>query len=241
MSRPKGNRKVAAGKNATGKIAAQAKLRPKAKRPVDRRAPSAPAESTKQRRRGRDTNRELIAGVDQKMWMAVWLASMISIFGLFALGFSLSEEIDTSARIGTRVAGLIAAPLTFVALAFVSRVERPWRAIGLALGAFVAVGSVGVLMYFLGADEAGIIFALTIPMALGAGGAYALRIKREEARRTRMYSVLLFSVVGFFLFLLIPEIGLVLAPSLPFPALIVADYYFERRLKKAAEAPSTSQ
>jgi FtsH-binding integral membrane protein len=236
MTRPKGNRKVAAGKNATGKIAAQAKARPKTKRPVDRRVSSAEAPSSKRQRRSRAPNRELIAGVDQRMWMAVWMASMIAIFGLFSLGFSFSEEIADSAVLGTRIAGLMAAPLAFVALAFVSKVERPWRAVGLALGAFVAVGSVAVLMYFLGADQAGIAFALTIPMALGAGGAYALRIKREEARRTRMYTVLLFSVLGFVLFLLIPEFGLVLAPSLPFPSLIVADYYFERKLKKTAGA-----
>lgn len=236
MTRPKGNRKVAAGKNATGKMAAQARARPKAKQPVDRRTPPAESASPKGQRRSRSPDRELIAGVDQRMWMAVWMASMISIFGLFMLGYSLSDEVEASAVVGTRIAGLLAAPLTFVVLAFVSKVERPWRAISLALGAFVAVGSVAVLMYFLGADQAGIVFALTLPMALGAGGAYTLRIKREEARRTRMYTVLLFSILGFVLFLVVPEFGLVLAPSLPFPSLIVADYYFERRLRKTAEA-----
>lgn len=234
MARPKGNRKVAAGKNASGRFARQAKNRPKELRPVDRRVhASEDAEPKKKRERSRRTpDRELIAGVDQRMWLAVWMASMIAIFGLFLLGYSFAEDVETSSAIPARVAGFVAAPVAFFVLAFVSKREQPWRGFLTGFGVFLAIGGLSFLPYFFGASEV-VVVALTLPMALGAGGAYALRNKRPDAMRTRMYFVVLAAVVGFVLFFAVPELGIVLAPSLPFPSLILADFVFERRLRKA--------
>jgi hypothetical protein len=231
MSRPKGNRKVAAGKRATGKIAAQAKRRPKSKQPVDRRVHHDEGPSKRERRR-RAANRELVPGVDQRTWMAVWLASIISILGLAALTYSFTDDLDSSVIIGTRLGALAAVPLVYWVLAAVSKAPRVIRSVGLAILAFTGVFAAGALVTLFGGAEL-LLIAFTLPMALAIGGAFALRRKRDEALRTRIYVALAVSALGLFL-ALIPGAA-ILVFMLPFPSLILADYLHERRLKKTAE------
>ena len=239
MVRPKGTRKVAPGKRASEKLAESAKRRPQRLQPVDRRPSDEPdAKSERARLRAEARKRELIPGVNQQVWLAVWLASMISIVGLFLLAYSFAEDVSSSAEIGARLAAVATVPLALLVLAFVSRAPQRWRATGTAVAAFIVVVAMGVVMFFITGSDL-LLLAFGVPMALAVGGAFALRRKYEEVLRTRLYVAMGFSVLGLFL-AAVPALAAVTF-MLPFPSLILADYLFERRRKKKGGGAATGR
>lgn len=226
MARPKGTRKIAPGKNATGFIAAQGKKLPKEKRPVDRRAASVSSDASRRR-----PSRDLLPGVDQRAWTAVWVASVLSTLGMLSLVYSFTEDLESSAVLALRLVALAAVPLAYILLAWISRTPQLWRSVGIATLVFLAVGMAAFLPFLFGVEEA-ILFGLTLP--LGAGGVFALNLKRPEAMRLRVVFVVTSSILGFLLLAAIPSFGIVMAPLLPFTSLLAADVVAERRAQRAA-------
>jgi hypothetical protein len=123
--------------------------------------------------------------------------------------------------------GLALIPFVFIVLAFFS--EHP-RAPGAAVKAMGLALVVGIPVSAIAAD------AVTgLVAAAGAGGVVALRADRAEAWKPRAIAVLAVSVYVYLMIRLAGDVTLLLAPTLPFTCLGVADHLVERRGEKAEE------
>jgi hypothetical protein len=70
---------------------------------------------------------------------------------------------------------------------------------------------------------------------VGAGGIAALRADRAEAWKSRAIAVLVVSLYVYLMIRVAGDVTLLLAPTLPFTCLGVADHLVERRIEKAEE------
>jgi hypothetical protein len=70
---------------------------------------------------------------------------------------------------------------------------------------------------------------------IGAGGIVALRTDAEGTWKARAIGVLSVSVYAFVMVRLVPDVALLLAPTLPFTCLGVADHLAERRRERTEE------
>ncbi|MBA3363940.1 MAG: hypothetical protein H0T07_06010, partial [Actinobacteria bacterium] len=70
---------------------------------------------------------------------------------------------------------------------------------------------------------------------IGAGGIAALRTDTEGAWKARAIGVFAVSLYAFVMIRLVPDVTLLLAPTLPFTCLGVADHLAERRREQAEE------
>lgn len=70
---------------------------------------------------------------------------------------------------------------------------------------------------------------------IGAGGIAALRADQEGVWKARALAVLAVSAYAFVMVRVVPDVTLLLAPTLPFTCLGVADHLVERRREQAGE------
>jgi hypothetical protein len=123
--------------------------------------------------------------------------------------------------------GLALIPFVFVALAFLSEHPRAPGAVVKAMGLALVVG---IPVSAIAAD------AVTgLVAAVGAGGIAALRADRADAWKARAIAVLAVSIYVYLMIRLAGDATLLLAPTLPFTCLGVADHLAERRNEKAGE------
>ncbi len=123
--------------------------------------------------------------------------------------------------------GLALIPFIFIVLAFLS--EHP-RAPGAAVKGMGLALVIGIPVSAIAAD------AVTgLVAAVGAGGIAALRADRDDAWKARAIGVLAVSVYVYLMIRVAGDVTLLLAPTLPFTCLGVADHLAERRIEKAKE------
>jgi hypothetical protein len=123
--------------------------------------------------------------------------------------------------------GLALLPFVLIALAFLSAHPRAASAVLKAMGLTLAIG---IPASAITQD------AITgLVAGIGAGGIAALRADTEGAWQARALGVLAVAVYAFVMIRLVPDVTLLLAPTLPFTCLGVADHLAERRREKAEE------
>ena len=123
--------------------------------------------------------------------------------------------------------GLALIPFVFIVLAFLSEHPRAPGAVVRGMGLALVVG---IPVSAIAAD------AVTgLVAAAGAGGIAALRADRAEAWKARAIAVLTVSVYTYLMIRLAGDVILLLAPTLPFTCLGVADHLVERRREQAEE------
>ena len=141
---------------------------------------------------------------------------------------SLASDRPDAPPAGPFIAfGLALIPFVFIVLAFLS--EHP-RAPGAVLKAMGLALLVGLPVSAVAAD------AVTgLVAAVGAGGIAALRTDRAEAWKARALALLVVSLYVYLMIRVAGDVTLLLAPTLPFTCLGVADHLDERRREKAEE------
>jgi hypothetical protein len=141
---------------------------------------------------------------------------------------SVASDSPDAPPAGPAIAfGLAMLPFVFIALAFLS--EHP-RAPGAVLKAMGLSLLVGIPVSAIAPD------AITgLVAGIGAGGAAALRADEDRSWKARGIAVLGVSAYAFTMVRLVPDVALLLAPTLPFTCLGVADHLVERRRELAEE------
>jgi hypothetical protein len=123
--------------------------------------------------------------------------------------------------------GLALLPFVYIALAFLSAHPRAPSAVLKAMGLTLLIG---IPVSAISQDAISGLVA-----GIGAGGIAALRTDAEGAWKARAIGVLAVSFYAFVMLRLVPDVTLLLAPTLPFTCLGVADHLAERRREKAGE------
>jgi hypothetical protein len=167
----------------------------------------------------------------RKKWRAIMLATLVmvpSYWGLLAGQVAVASNDPDAPPAGPYIAfGLALIPFAFVVLAFLS--EHP-RAPGAVLKAMGLTLLVGITVAAVAPD------AVTgLVAGVGAGGIAALRPDMERAWRVRAIAVLAVTVYVFVMIRLAGDVTLLLAPTLPFTCLGVADHLAERRREREKE------
>lgn len=149
-------------------------------------------------------------------------------WGIVAGLVSMASESPDAPPAGPAIAfGLALLPFVFIALAFLS--EHP-RAPGAALKAMGLSVLVGIPVSALVPD------AITgLVAGIGAGGIAALRADADRVWKPRAIGVAAISMYVLVMVRLVPDVTLLLAPTLPFTCLGVADHLTERRREQSAE------
>lgn len=163
------------------------------------------------------------------MWVAVGVATLISMISAWALLIALAaavdradgEEVATTAITTPLTIGLILVPFAFGALAFISRHPRPSGAVLRA----VLLAPIAVIVLFVARDPVAAAVA-----GLGAGGVVALR-PTEAGLRPRVWAVALTTIYTAVLAYVLGAAALTVLP-LTFPALVVADGIAHRRAER---------
>jgi len=123
--------------------------------------------------------------------------------------------------------GLALIPFVFIVLAFLSEHPRGPGAVVKGMGLALIVG---IPVSAIAGD------AVTgLVAAAGAGGIAALRADRADAWKARAVAVLAVSIYVYLMIRFAGDVTLLLAPTLPFTCLGVADHLVERRSEKAEE------
>lgn len=166
--------------------------------------------------------------------MVATLVLVPAYWGIVAGLVSSSSDRPDAPPAGPAIAlGLALLPFVFIALAFLS--EHP-RAPGAVLKAMGLSLLVGIPVSALAPD------AVTgLVAGIGAGGVAALRAEGERAWKARALAVLAVAVYVFVMVRVVPDVTLLLAPTLPFTCLGVADHLVERRKEQAAERLSAER
>ena len=164
----------------------------------------------------------------RRKWRAITIASLLLlpaylgiVVGLVAVA---SDRSDTPPAGPPIAFGLGLVPFVFVALAFLSSHPRAPGAAAKAMGLSLLVG---------------IPIAALVPdvvtglvAGIGAGGAVALRPEPNSSWKARATGVAAVSVYAAVMVRVVPDVTVLLAPTLPFTALGVADHLAEiRRLR----------
>lgn len=160
--------------------------------------------------------------------MVATLVLVPSYWSVLAGLVSLTSDSADAPPAGPFIAfGLALIPFVFVVLAFLSEHPRAPGAVVKAMGLAIVVG---IPVSAIAAD------AVTgLVAAAGAGGIAALRADRAEGWKARAIAVLAVSVYVFLMIRVAGDVTLLLAPTLPFTCLGVADHLVERRAEKAEE------
>jgi hypothetical protein len=159
----------------------------------------------------------------RKKWRAITLATLViapAVWSIIAGIVSVSSDDPNAPAPAPLIAfGLAVVPFAFVVLAFLSEHPRApgavLRAMGLSLVVGIAVGAF--------APDA----VTPLVAGLGAGGLAALRADPMHTWRARALGVVVATLLVFLL-LRISDVGLILAPALPFTSVGVADQVAER-------------
>lgn len=167
----------------------------------------------------------------RKKWRAITIATLLlvpSYWAVLAGLVALASDSPDAPPAGPFIAfGLALIPFVFIVLAFLS--EHP-RAPGAVLKGMGLALVVGLPVSAISAD------AVTgLVAAVGAGGIAALRADGADAWKARAIAVFAVSVYVYLMIRLAGDVTLLLAPTLPFTCLGVADHLVERRSEKAEE------
>lgn len=173
----------------------------------------------------------------QRKWRAILIATLLllpSYLGIVVGLVAVASDKPDAPPAGPPIAfGLGLLPFVFIALAFLSSHPAAAGAAAKAMGLSLLVG---------------IPVAALVPDAvtglvagIGAGGAAALRPEPHATWKARALAVLAVSVYASSMVRIVPDVTLLLAPSLPFTCLGVADHLAETRRARAegSEVPGT--
>jgi hypothetical protein len=167
----------------------------------------------------------------RKKWRAITIATLLLLPAylsiLVGLVAAASDSPDAPPAGPVIAFGLGLLPFVFIALAFLSSHPRAPGAAAKAMGLALLVG---------------IPVAALVPDAvtglvagIGAGGAAALRPEPDGSWRARALGVAAVSVYAAVMVRIVPDVTVLLAPTLPFTCLGVADHLREQRRGRAKE------
>jgi hypothetical protein len=173
------------------------------------------------------------AGVDplspRQKWRAILLSTLLLVPAYLAIVVGVIAADSDSANAppgGPAIAfGLAFLPFVFLALALLSSHPRAPGAVLRAMGLSLLVGIP------VAAVAPDLVTALVA--GIGSGGIAALRADEEGVWKARALAVLAVSVYAFAMIRVVPDVTLLLAPTLPFTCLGVADHLVERRREHA--------
>jgi hypothetical protein len=180
--------------------------------------------------------RSALAGAEplspRRKWRAITIATLLlvpSFWSVLAGLVSVASERADAPPAGPFIAfGLALVPFVFIALAFLS--ENP-RAPGAVLKAMGLSLVIGIPVSALAAD------AVTgLVAGIGAGGIAVLRADPDHSWRARAIAVIAVSAYVFVMIRVAGDVALLLAPTLPFTCLGVADHLSELRRERRARA-----
>jgi hypothetical protein len=165
----------------------------------------------------------------RRKWRAITLATLLLVPAHLAIVAGLvavASDRPDAPPAGPPIAfGLGLVPFVFIALAFLSAHPRAPGAAARAMGLSLLVG---------------IPVAAVVPDAvtglvagIGAGGIVALRPEPFGTWRARAIGVATVSVYVALMVRLVPDVAVLLAPTLPFTSLGVADHLVETRQQRA--------
>jgi hypothetical protein len=186
--------------------------------------------------------RAALAGAEplppRRKWRAITLATLLLVPAYWAILAGVvsaaSDEGVAPPAAGPLIAfGLALVPFAFLVLAFLS--EHP-RAAGAVVKAMLLAIVVGIPVSALAGD------AVTGMVAgLGAGGIAALRTDQYNVTKARVLAVLAVSVYVFIVVRAAGEVGILVAPALPFASIGVADHLVERKMERRDAAAGTDR
>jgi hypothetical protein len=161
----------------------------------------------------------------RRKWRAITIATLLflpSYLGIVVGLVAVSSDRADAPPAGPPIAfGLGLLPFVFIALAFLSSHPRAAGAAARAMG----------LCLLIGIPVAAIVpDAVTgLVAGIGAGGAAALRPDPFGSWKARALGVAAVSVYAALMVRIVPDVAVLLAPTLPFTALGVADHLAEIR------------
>jgi hypothetical protein len=173
----------------------------------------------------------------RKKWRAITIATLLLLpayLGVVVGLVALASDRPDAPPAGPPIAfGLGLLPFVFIALAFLSSHPRAPGAAAKAMGLSLLVG---------------IPVAALVPDAvtglvagIGAGGAAALRPEPHGSWRARALGVAAVSAYVAVMVRIVPDVTVLLAPTLPFTCLGVADHLAEGRQAAHEGSPNADQ
>ncbi|MGH2679795.1 MAG: hypothetical protein ACRDG8_04835 [Actinomycetota bacterium] len=173
----------------------------------------------------------------RQKWRAIMLSTFLLVpayLGIVVGVVAAESDSPNAPAAGPAIAfGLAFLPFVFLALALLSTHPRApgavLRAMGLSLLVGIAISAVAPDL------------VTGLVAGIGAGGTAALRADEEGAWKARALAVLAVAVYVFVMVRVVPDVTLLLAPTLPFTCLGVADHLVERRKEQAAERLSAER
>lgn len=159
----------------------------------------------------------------RRRWGAALAATLVLVFAFTAVIMAIVEQDDGDTATASTAVALAAAmvPVAFTVLARVSRAAHPFRSVLLAspmaVAGYIGVGS-------LVRDPSS-----SLVLAFGIAGAFVLQAEPVHRLSRRITAVGVGSVVTLLLALVSPVAAVVVAPFVPFPALVIADRSSEAR------------
>ncbi len=179
--------------------------------------------------------RSALAGAEplppRRKWRAITLATLLLVpayWSVLAGLVSVASDRSDAPPAGPFIAfGLALIPFVFIVLAFLSEHPKAPAAVVKAMGLSLLVG---IPVSAVAAD------AVTGFVAgVGAGGIAALRADLDHTWRARALGVMVVTVYVFLMIRLAGDVALLLAPTLPFTSIGVADHLSERRRDREKE------
>lgn len=167
----------------------------------------------------------------RRKWRAITIATLVLLPAYLSIVVGLvavaSDRADAPPAGPAIAFGLGLVPFVFLALAFLS--SHP-HAPGAAAKAMALSVLVGIPVAALIPD------AVTgLVAGIGAGGAAALRPEPDGSWRARALGVVVVSTYAAVMVRIVPDVAVLLAPTLPFTCLGVADHLREQRRERARE------
>lgn len=167
----------------------------------------------------------------RKKWRAITIATLVLLPAYLSIVVGLvavaSDRADAPPAGPAIAFGLGLVPFVFVALAFLSSHPHAPGAAAKAMGVSLLVG---------------IPVAALVPDAvtglvagIGAGGAVALRPDPDGSWKARAVGVAAVSAYAAVMVRIVPDVAVLLAPTLPFTCLGVADHLRDQRRERARE------
>jgi hypothetical protein len=164
----------------------------------------------------------------RRKWRAITIATLLLVPSFWAviagLVAAVSEDTDAPAPGPFIAFGLALVPFVFVALAFLSEHPRAPGAVVKAMGLSLLVG---ISVSALATDG-----VTGLVAGMGAGGIATLRNDTGNAWKARTIAVIAVTAYVFIMVRVAGDIALLLAPTLPFTCLGVADHLSELRKER---------
>jgi hypothetical protein len=168
----------------------------------------------------------------QTKWRAITISTLLLLpayWGVVSGLVAAASDRADAPPAGPPIAfGLALLPFVFIALAFLSQHPRAPSAVMKAMGLTLLIGIPAAAI----APDA----VSGIVAGIGAGGAAALRPEHDGVWKARALGVLAVSVFAATFVYVVPDVVLLLAPTLPFTCLGVADHALEMRRGRSEHA-----